>query len=156
MQKRLALIFLVCLGNYSVAFAATGATGISPTASVLKMLLGLAAVLAVMAAVSWVVKRMLPGGAGAQSAVRIVGGVSVGSREKVVVLQVADRWLVVGVAPGQVNSIANLDIGATQVADQLTQNLATSNQTLHPMMQPLVKSFSELLKKSTEKIKKTQ
>jgi len=65
-----------------------------------------------MALVTWALKRMMPGIGGQQSAVRIVGGVSVGSRERIVVLEVAGRWLVVGVAPGRVNAIANLDIGA--------------------------------------------
>jgi flagellar protein FliO/FliZ len=73
----------------------------------------------------------------------------------VVVIEVADRWLVVGVAPGQVSGIANLEKGATQAANQLTENINTPNQMIHPMMQPLVKSFSELLKKSTDQFKKT-
>jgi flagellar protein FliO/FliZ len=153
MNKRLAIIVLAWLGFQSAAFAATGATGMSPTGSILKMVLGLAVVLVVMALISWGVKRMMPGGTGMQSAVRIVGGVSVGSRERVVVLEVADRWIVVGVAPGQVNGIANLEIGAAQVANPLSQNSTASSQALHPMVQPLVKSFSELLNKSTAKIK---
>jgi len=152
---RSVIVILAWLSSYSMAFASTGAAGISPTGGILKMVLGLAVVLAVMALISWGVKRMMPGGAGSQSAVRIVGGVSVGSRERVVVIEVADRWLVVGVAPGQVNGIANLEKGATQAANQLTENINTPNQTIHPMMQPLVKSFSELLKKSTEQFKKT-
>ena len=39
---------------------------------------------------------------------RVVGGVSVGTRERVVVLEVADTWLVVGVAPGQVQTLHTL------------------------------------------------
>lgn len=158
MNFRLALFILVGMGFQSQAIAASVATGVSPTGSILKMVLGLAVVLAVMALISWGVKRMMPGGAGQQSAVRIVGGVNVGSRERVVVLEVAGRWIVVGVAAGQVNGIANLDIGATQVSEQFTQNMTNPNQPLnYPLtnnvMQPLVKPFSEWLKKSTEKVK---
>jgi flagellar protein FliO/FliZ len=40
--------------------------------------------------------------------VKIVGGLRVGTREKVVVLEVADTWLVVGVAAGQVNTLHTL------------------------------------------------
>ncbi|HQN64419.1 MAG TPA: flagellar biosynthetic protein FliO [Methylophilus sp.] len=138
------------------ALAASTATGISPTGSMLKMVLGLAVVLAVMALVSWAVKRMLPGAMGQQSAIRIVGGVSVGSRERVVVLEVADRWIVVGVAPGQVNGIANLEVGETMLSEQLASHVpsnpsqSTHQPMVHPMMQPLVKPFSEWLKKSAE------
>jgi flagellar protein FliO/FliZ len=154
MYKRSLFIIFAWMNSFSMAFAATGAVGMSPTGGILKMVSGLAVVLVVMALISWGVKRMLPGGAGAQSAVRIVGGVSVGSRERVVVLEVAGRWLVVGVAPGQVSSIANLEMGASEVANQIAQHAPVTNQAIPPIMQPLVKSFSELLKKSTDKIKK--
>lgn len=159
MNLRLALSILVGMGYQSQAIASSVATGVSPTGSILKMVLGLAVVLAVMALISWGVKRMMPGGTGQQSAVRIVGGVNVGSRERVVVLEVAGRWIVVGVAAGQVNGIANLEIGATQLSEQLAQNTTIPSQTpstlVHPMVQPLVKPFSEWLKKSTEKVKVT-
>ena len=153
MNKHLAIFVLAWLSSQSVAFAATGATGMSPTGGILKMVLGLAVVLTIMALISWGVKRLMPGGAGLQSAVRIVGGVSVGSRERVVVLEVADRWIVVGVAPGQVNGIANLEIDAAQVANQLAQNTIASSQTLnYPLTHPMVKPFSEWLKKSSQKM----
>ncbi len=57
------------------------------------MLLGLAVVLVVMVLITWLVKRLMPGVR--EKFVRIVGGVSVGSRERVVVLEVAGRWIVV-------------------------------------------------------------
>jgi flagellar protein FliO/FliZ len=110
MKIRLHLLALSFSTLPWVAWAADAA--ISPTGGVLKMVMGLAVVLAVMALITWVLKRMMPGAGGQQSVVRIVGGVSVGSRERVVVVEVADRWIVVGVAPGQVNGIANLEIGA--------------------------------------------
>lgn len=149
MNKRLAIFVLSWLIFQPMAYAATTATGVSPTGGILKMLFGLVVVLAFVALISWGFKRMMPGGSGVQSTIRIVGGVSVGSRERVVVLEVADRWLVVGVAPGQVSNIANLEIGASK----LSQSEDTPNQTIHPMMQPLVKSFADLLSKSSAKFK---
>ncbi|NOS94865.1 MAG: flagellar biosynthetic protein FliO [Methylotenera sp.] len=124
----------------------------TPTSGILKMLFGLVVVLAVMALVTWALKRMMPGIGGQQSAVRIVGGVSVGSRERIVVLEVAGRWLVVGVAPGRVNAIANLDIGATidtgvaSTTDDFNSQDATG---IHP--QTLADSFAQRLKKSVSK-----
>jgi len=158
MNLRLVVPTLVCLGYQSGAMAATG---VSNSGSILKMVLGLAVVLAVMALISWGVKRFMPGVTGQQSAVRIIGGASVGSRERVVVLEIADRWIVVGVAPGQVNALANLEAGSGNLSDQLVENTtSTANQTvanplIHPMVQPLVKPFSEWLKKSTQKAKAT-
>ncbi|MDO9366406.1 MAG: flagellar biosynthetic protein FliO [Methylotenera sp.] len=111
MTTLLKVLALMVSVNASPLLAAE-AISPSPTGGILKMLFGLVLVLAVMALVTWALKRMMPGIGGQQSAVRIVGGVSVGSRERIVVLEVAGRWLVVGVAPGRVNAIANLDIGA--------------------------------------------
>ena len=101
-----------------LALSAETAT-VSPTGGVLKMVIGLAVVLAVMALITWVLKRMVPGVGNKQSVIRIVGGVSVGSRERVVVLEVGGRWIVVGVAAGQVSSLANLESGASNIAESV-------------------------------------
>jgi len=51
---------------------------------------------------------MLPSLSGQQSIAKVLTSISVGTREKVVVIEVAGRWIVVGVAPGQVAAIANI------------------------------------------------
>lgn len=103
---------LLCWAITPSALAQTTAN-VAPAASVslLKTLLGLAVVLGVVMLVAWLAKRYMPGMGTQTSAVRIVGGVNVGTRERVVVLEIAGRWIVVGVGAGQVNNIANLDPG---------------------------------------------
>ena len=80
----------------------------SPVLGIFKTVLGLCVVLAVMAVVAKLAKRMAGQAGASHSVAKIVGGVSVGSRERVVVIEVGKRWLVVGVAAGSVNAIANL------------------------------------------------
>jgi len=46
--------------------------------------------------------------AGAHSAIKIHTMVSVGARERVVLLEVGQQWLLVGVAPGRVNTLLTL------------------------------------------------
>jgi len=126
---------------------------ISPSGGILKMVLGLAIVLAVMALLTWFLKRMMPGVGNKHSVVRIVGGVSVGSRERVVVLEVAGRWIVVGVAPGQVNRIANLEIGAAQLADSgLSENGALNQSSLNQNPGIFTEMLAQWLSKSAPKI----
>lgn len=146
MMMRLILLVISFAPNFLWAADAVAA---SPTGGVLKMVLGLAVVLAVMALVTWVLKRMMPGVGSQQSLIRIVGGVSVGTRERVVVLEVAGRWLVVGVAPGQVNAIANLEVGSTQPSESTTDanGLANVNQQIN------TPAFAQWLKKSADKFK---
>jgi len=156
MKIRLNLLFLCCYALPPVAMAAD-AVAVSPSGGIMKMLLGLVIVLAVMALITWVLKRMVPGvGNNKQSVVRVVGCVSVGSRERVVVLEVADRWIVVGVASGQVNGLANLDAGTLQLSENpLDTNLATKsyfNNEMNNFTQTFAPSFAQWLKKSTVKL----
>ncbi|MFZ3088208.1 MAG: flagellar biosynthetic protein FliO [Methylotenera sp.] len=149
----LALIFftLSCCAWVADAVAADTAV-VSPSGSILKMVLGLTVVLAVMALITWLLKRMLPGAGGQQSVVRIVGGVSVGSRERVVVVEVAGRWIVVGVAPGQVNGLANLEIGATQIAENAFGATSQLSPDMDVFTRSFAPSFAQWLKKSTAKL----
>jgi flagellar protein FliO/FliZ len=54
--------------------------------------------------VAWLVRRWMPQGAQA-GLVKVVGATSVGPRERVVVVEVDNTWLVLGVGGGQVRSL---------------------------------------------------
>lgn len=79
----------------------------------LQATLGLALVLGVILAVAWLAKRLAPGTLrGSGVPLTIVASQSVGQRERVVVVEVADQWLVLGVAPGRVSALSTLPKGA--------------------------------------------
>jgi flagellar protein FliO/FliZ len=154
---------LFFLSFFILPFSALAADAVvvSPSGGVLKMVLGLVVVLAVMALITWGLKRVMPSvGGNKQSAISVVGGVSVGSRERVVVLEVAGRWIVVGVASGQVNGLANLDAGSSQFAENVPNaHLSTSsllNPNLDSFTQSFAPSFAQWLKKSTAKFTETK
>lgn len=70
---------------------------------------GLLIVVALIVALSWGMRRMgglVGAGAGA---LRILGGLSVGTRERVVLIQVGDQQLLLGVAPGSVKTLHVLE-----------------------------------------------
>jgi flagellar protein FliO/FliZ len=85
--------------------------------SLLQVLFGLALVLAAVAGTAWLLKRLSPGQVGMGGAVKVVGGVAVGPKERLVLVEIEDTWLVVGVAPGRVNAVHNMPkpVGATGV-----------------------------------------
>lgn len=104
---------LLRLVTMATAVFATGAQAqASPLpdagASVLQMLLGLGAVIAVLLGVMHLLKRLGPARLAGAGLMRVVGGVAVGSRERVVVVELGDTWLVLGVAPGQVRTLHTL------------------------------------------------
>lgn len=76
--------------------------------SMLQMLLGLAVVLALVAAMAWIMKRLGAHGAGPAGAIKVIAGAAVGQRERVVLVEVAGTWLVLGVAPGRVNALHSM------------------------------------------------
>jgi flagellar protein FliO/FliZ len=74
----------------------------------LQVLLGLIAVLAAIAAIAWLLKRFVPGQGGAGGMLRVIGGVMVGPKEKVVLVELGETWLLLGVAAGQVNALHSM------------------------------------------------
>jgi flagellar protein FliO/FliZ len=81
--------------------ASTGSGYFSVVASLLLILGG-------FVLVAWLVRRWIPHGAQA-GLVRIVGATSVGPRERVVVVEVDDTWLVLGVGGGQVRALHTMN-----------------------------------------------
>lgn len=93
----------------------------------LQVLLGLVVVLGLMAGAVWVLKRMGIARNVHGSVARVVGGVSVGNRERVLVVEVADQWIVVGVAPGRVNALSTMprhELAATQPGTPAAESFA--------------------------------
>jgi flagellar protein FliO/FliZ len=88
-----------------VSFPALAASG---TASdMLTVLLSLGMILGGFVAVAWFARRYLPG-MGAQGAVKVVGTTAVGARERVVVIEVDNTWLLLGVGGGNVRLLHSL------------------------------------------------
>jgi flagellar protein FliO/FliZ len=83
----------------------TATPAYSPAGNVLQVLAGLAVVLLVMWACVRALKRYGAGRQAAAGALRVLGGVAVGQRERVVMVEVGETWLVLGVAPGRVNAL---------------------------------------------------
>lgn len=146
--KYLFIFMLCCLSNS--AWTAEPVVHPSPTGSLFKMILGLMLVLGLMAGVAYLLRRMLPGVGHQYSTVHIVGSASVGTRERVVVLEVGDRWLVVGVAPGQVSAIANLEKGVTAQAGS-SSSIKVGDDAQVNQVETLASSFRKVLKNSTSK-----
>ncbi|MBI1283529.1 MAG: flagellar biosynthetic protein FliO [Thiobacillus sp.] len=77
------------------------------TSSLLTVLLSLALILGGFVAVAWFARRYLPG-MGTQGAVKVVGATAVGTRERVVVVEVDGTWLLLGVGGGNVRLLHSL------------------------------------------------
>jgi flagellar protein FliO/FliZ len=76
------------------------------TGSLLQTTLALSFVLALLAALAWAMKRYGPRSSSPNATLRLVGSLSLGGRERILIVEVADQWIVVGAAPGRVNALA--------------------------------------------------
>lgn len=69
----------------------------------MQVTLGLLFVLLLIAGLAWSVSRLRGVVPGAQAPVKVIGAAAVGTRERVVVVEVGGQWLVLGVAAGGVS-----------------------------------------------------
>lgn len=107
-------VALVC-ANFlasAVVLAEEAGGGAAPgvdTAALVRLVVGLGVVLLLILALGWVMRRTGRFAGPASGQLRVIGGVSVGSRERVVLVQVGEQQLLVGVAPGRVQTLHVLD-----------------------------------------------
>ncbi|MDP2266178.1 MAG: flagellar biosynthetic protein FliO [Thiobacillus sp.] len=131
------LLILACatLSLSGLAYAADTAEmapAVSTAGSLFQVFIGLVAVLLLIAGAAWLAKRLGVTQVGGSSLLRVVSSASVGTRERVVVVEVGESWLVVGVAPGSVNALMTLPKGEipTPATSALAGSFASKLQQL--------------------------
>lgn len=77
--------------------------------SIVQVVLSLAFVIVLIYAAAWYIRRMQLTTGGAGQSMRVISALSVGSRERVVLVQVGEEQLLLGVAPGRVNLLRQFD-----------------------------------------------
>jgi flagellar protein FliO/FliZ len=92
----------------AAADPASGGTPLS-AGQVLNVLLGLVAVLAAIGVLAWVSRHVFRLQADGTGAIRIVGSLALGPRERVMLLQVGGVQLLVGVSPGRLQTLHVLE-----------------------------------------------
>jgi flagellar protein FliO/FliZ len=108
--------------------------------SLLQTIFALCLVLGLLALLAWFMKRYGPKAQAGSAHVKLVGALNLGGRERIMVVEVGDQWIVVGASPGRVNALA------TMPRQPGTEPAAA----LHPH-QPSAASFGEWLKQTIDK-----
>ncbi|MHA4867407.1 flagellar biosynthetic protein FliO [Duganella sp. PWIR1] len=77
--------------------------------SLLQTALALLFVIGLMLGLAWLTKRFGPKNfGGGNSNIKLVGSLSVGTRERILVVEVGEQWIVVGASPGRMNALATM------------------------------------------------
>jgi flagellar protein FliO/FliZ len=116
--------------------------------SLIQTIFALCLVLGLLAGLAWFMKRYGPKAQAGAAHVKLVGTLSLGGRERIMVVEVGDQWIVVGASPGRVNALATM---AREDKVEPGANAETAaGATLHPH-QPSASSFAEWLKQTIDK-----
>lgn len=112
----------------------------SSSGSLLQTIFALMFVLALLIALAWAMKRYGPKALGGNSKMRVISSLNLGGRERIVLIEVADQWIVVGASPGRINALATLprQEGELPILSSAQNGPAAAN-------------FSEWLKQTIEK-----
>jgi len=102
--------FLLLLLAPALAVAQDGGGSGVDLSSLVRLTLGLGVVVLAILGLGWLLRRTGAGVAGGVAGqLRLLGGLSVGNRERVVLVQVGERQLLLGVAPGRVQTLHVLE-----------------------------------------------
>lgn len=107
------------------------------TGSYLQAALALALIVGLLLGMAWLARKVSGGKGFGQGGMKIIGGVALGPRERIVLLEVGNEWLVIGIVPGQIRTLHRLERGT----DLATESMPGSSD----------KSFSQWLHGITER-----
>jgi flagellar protein FliO/FliZ len=107
--------------------------------SLVQTIFALVLVLALLAALAWAAKRYGPRVAGNSANLRMIGALNIGGRERIMVIEVGDQWIVVGASPGRVNALATMPKGDASASATLAGHT------------PSASTFADWLKQTIDK-----
>ncbi|MEO6974248.1 MAG: flagellar biosynthetic protein FliO [Gallionella sp.] len=115
MREKLRLFFAaILLAEPALASAELARPAFAPpppaisSGGIVQIIFSLLLVLAAIVLVAWLLRRMNASKLGAGNQLKVLGGVAIGQRERIVLVEVSDTWLVVGVGPGQIRTLHTL------------------------------------------------
>jgi len=109
----------------------------------LQLILGLVVVIISIVALSWLSKRMQRLQSSTDGSLKIIDGINMSARERVVLLQAGDKQILVGVAPGRINALHVFDESIVDVNnDLITSNAGSFSEKLSAMISSSLKDKS--------------
>jgi flagellar protein FliO/FliZ len=125
--------FLFLLLPLKSSAAETAAPVIS-AGSYLQTGLALGLIVTLLIGGAWLAKKLSGGKGFGQGGMKIIGGVALGPRERIVLIEVGEEWLVVGIVPGQIRTLHRLARGSTTANDTTS---ATQDQPFSQWLQSI-------------------
>lgn len=107
MARMAALAALTLLSEAALAGEAVPVSP-SPSGGLLQIVTALLFVLGLVLMAAWLMRRLGPMTVGNKIPVKVIGGINVGNRERVMVVEVGDQWLILGVTANNINNLGSM------------------------------------------------
>lgn len=131
-----ALFVLGPLAHAQEKFAAPDAAervATSPTTGVASMMLSLVIVLGAVFAAAWIMRKLRAGGLGsARGTIEVLADMPLSTKERAVLVRVGREQILLGVAPGRVNTLHVFAEGREPVGPDTTSQGSQSPVPVHP------------------------
>lgn len=101
----------LCLGATAHAAPAAADPGGISNGTYVQTFFGLLLIVVLIAGLAWYARKLSSGQAFGRNLMRVVGGVALGPRERIVLVEVGEQWLVIGLVPGQIRTLHTLPKG---------------------------------------------
>lgn len=131
--------FALALGSLTAPAWAAATEGARPaytppppavsSGSIVQIIVSLLLVLAAIVLVAWLLKRMNMVQQGQANLLKVISGAAIGQRERIVLVEVDDTWLVIGVGPNQLRTLHTLP--KPETAQDAPPQTADANRFAH-------------------------
>lgn len=105
------LRFLLLLIPFSAQAAETAGIGV-PAGTYLQAGLALTLIVGLLFGTAWLLRKVSGGKGFGHGGMKVVGGIVLGPRERIVLIEVGEDWLVIGIVPGQIRTLHHLPKGS--------------------------------------------
>ncbi len=111
MKQKITFYGLFLLSPVTVFCAPLNQAAVKPisTGNLLNWSAGLVIVLSVFFLMIWLLKKINTGSMTGSGQLRVIGGLSLGMREKIVILKAGRKQLILGVSPGKIETLHVLE-----------------------------------------------
>ncbi|MFZ6686189.1 flagellar biosynthetic protein FliO [Undibacterium sp. SXout11W] len=127
-----AAFLLICV---SAPSSAAEVATVNPGVGFLQIAGALVFILLLMFGSAWLLKRIGPITSGNKISLKVIGGINVGTRERVLVVEVDDQWMILGVTANNISNLGSL----------AKRDLPTTTQS------PAAGAFQDWLKRTMDK-----
>ena len=109
MKAFVSLAILLTVSAHSAATPAANGVAMSPTQDYLKVIVALVFIVGLIFACAWLIRRMSGGVGMNHKHLKILSVLPLGTREKLMIIQAADEYLLLGVPPQGISTLHRFD-----------------------------------------------